>query len=57
MKLVDIIAAIVGNDLVSDKDIEETVLYLTEATQDAGTLKRIVKKLNKALEYEEAEIG
>jgi hypothetical protein len=42
---------------ISDYDIERTVLYLMsdEALQDGFRFKRIVVKLNKQLEYEQAK--
>ena len=57
MKLIDVVSSIVTNDdLVSDKDIEETILYLLRDNilQDARALKRIYKKLKDDIEYKEA---
>jgi hypothetical protein len=59
MKLCDVVRAIVMEENISDKDIENTVLYLTQdnVLDDLRVFRRIVKKLNADMEYEEAPMS
>jgi hypothetical protein len=56
MKLKDVVQAIVKHEKVSAKDIEETVLLLTDESvlDDVRVLRRITKKLVADMKYEEA---
>jgi len=61
MNLCDVVQAIVSTPKIglTDADIEATIYFLTEdhVLEDVKTLRRIVKKLNKILEYEESCCG
>ena len=59
MKLCDVVQAIVIKENVSAKDIEATILFLVhdDILTDVRVLRRIVKKLNADMEYEDAPIS
>lgn len=54
--LCDVVKAIERDINLTDADIEATIYYLIDedVIQDVKTFRRIVKKLNKILEYEES---
>ncbi len=56
MKLYDVVKAIIIQENISDKDIENTVLYLVkdENLQDERVFRRIVKKIHEQMEYDNA---
>jgi len=59
VKLCDVVQAIVIKEEVSPKDIEATVLFLVQDSilTDVRVLRRIVKKLNAVMEYEDAPVS
>jgi hypothetical protein len=59
MKLCDVVQAIVLKEEVSEKDIEATILFLAQDNilTDVRVLRRIVKKLNADMEYEDAPVS
>ena len=59
MKLCDVVKAIVIKEDVSARDIEDTILFLVGDTvlTDVRALRRIVKKLNADMEYEDAPVS
>jgi hypothetical protein len=56
MTLLDIVTAIVAKNKISPKEIENVVMFLTSdgILDDLKTLRRLTKKLNELMEYEES---
>lgn len=58
MKLCDVVAAMVEKGRPTAKDVEDTVLFLMRgAVTDVRVLRRVMKKLNNDLAYENAPIS
>jgi len=59
MKLCDVVQAIVLGEKVSAYDIEHTIQFLTrdDILTDMRVLRRIVKRLNADMEYEDAPVS
>lgn len=55
MKLHDVVTSIVMKNKVSAKDIENTIMFLVDESvlEDVATLRRIAKKINSIMEYED----
>ena len=56
MKLKDVVEAIVEQNDISDAELENAALYLVFAVQKPCVLRRITKKLNEIIEYEDAPL-
>ena len=57
MKLSDVVSSIVCNQQISNKDIEETVLYLVlEHLQDNRTFNKIFKEIQQAHKSENEKV-
>jgi hypothetical protein len=58
MKLCDVVQAIVVRENISAKDIEDTIYFLAQSRilEDVRAFRRIVKQMNKKLEYEDAPV-
>ena len=59
MKLYDVVRAITVSQDVPQKDIERTILLLVgeDILQDPRAFRRIMKRLNNILKYDEEEGG
>jgi hypothetical protein len=55
INLIDVIESVIVHKGIKDNDIEEIVLYLTQdgILKDINVLRRIVKKLNEIIKYED----